>query len=108
LAEHYRDGLPELPLGGRTVVIVDDGLATGATARAAVRSVRRAGPQTIVVAVPVAAIETARSLRAEVDAVVTLSEPRDFHAVGMYYDDFTPVDDAVVHERLKAGHAGRV
>lgn len=108
LAERYRGDLAELPLADRIIVIVDDGLATGATARAAVRSVRRVGPQMVVVAVPVAASETVRSLRSEVDAVVCLIEPRDFHAVGLYYDDFASVDDEVVRERLNAGHAGRV
>ncbi|MDQ6858144.1 MAG: phosphoribosyltransferase [Chloroflexota bacterium] len=108
LADRYRGGLPEMSLADRTVVIVDDGLATGATARAAVRSVRRAGPRAVIVAVPVAALETARSLRTEVDAVIALLEPHDFHAVGVYYDDFAPVADDVVRERLSAGNARRV
>jgi predicted phosphoribosyltransferase len=110
LAERYRAGVPPLPLEGRTVVIVDDGLATGATATAAVRSVRRQHPDSVIVAVPVAAAQTANELRAEADKVVTLGEYRDFRAVGQYYDEFGQVTDDEVRERLERAHraaAGR-
>lgn len=108
LAERYRGEALATPLRDRTVIVVDDGLATGATATAAVRSVRLAAPRQLIVAVPVAASQTAAALRAEVDAVICVAEPRDFHAVGFYYDDFAPVRDEEVRERLAAGHAGRV
>ena len=107
LAARYRGDVPPLPLRDRTVILVDDGLATGATATAAARSVKRAAPRRVVVAVPVAAAPTAAVLRSEVDDVITLVEPRDFHAVGMFYDDFRPVSDEEVRERL-AAHARRV
>jgi putative phosphoribosyl transferase len=104
LAHAYRGGLAPIPLRSRTVIIVDDGLATGATATAAVRSVRRDGPARIVVAVPVCATETAQALRREVDALVCLGEHRDFRAVGLYYDDFSAVEDGAVRERLERSH----
>ncbi|HEY8805968.1 MAG TPA: phosphoribosyltransferase family protein [Candidatus Limnocylindria bacterium] len=108
LADRYRAGVPAIPLRDRCVVIVDDGLATGATATAAARSVRLAQPSRVIVAVPVAAAQTAATLRGEVDAVICVAEPRDFHAVGSYYDDFTPVRDEEVRERLAARRAGPV
>jgi putative phosphoribosyl transferase len=108
LADRYRGHRPVIPLGERTVVVVDDGLATGATATAAVRSVRLAAPRRVIVAVPVAAAQTAATLRAEVDTVVCVFEPRDFHSVGLYYGDFAPVRDEDVRDLLAAGPAGRV
>lgn len=110
LAERYRAGTARVPLDGRTAVIVDDGLATGATATAAVRSVRREAPGRVIVAVPVAASATARALRSEADAVVTLGEFADFRAVGQYYRDFGQVSDGDVRSRLERAHrapAGR-
>jgi predicted phosphoribosyltransferase len=106
LAARYRGDAPATPLADRTVIVVDDGLATGATATAAARSVRLAAPRSVVVAVPVAAAQTAAALRAEVDAVICLSEPRDFQAVGSYYDDFAPVSDEAVRDRLTARRPG--
>ena len=103
LAHAYRGGLAAIPLRGRTAVVVDDGLATGATATAAVRSVRQEGPAKIVVAVPVCARETAKTLRAEVDALVCLGEYEDFRAVGLYYEDFGAVEEREVRERLQRG-----
>ena len=100
LAARYRGDAAAVPVRGRTTVIVDDGLATGATATAAVRSVRRDGPKRVIVAVPVCAAPTANELRREVDAVICLGELDDFHAVGMYYDDFASVDDDHVRELI--------
>ncbi|HEX6062248.1 MAG TPA: phosphoribosyltransferase family protein [Candidatus Limnocylindria bacterium] len=93
LAERYRDGSAPVTVRGRTAVIVDDGLATGATATAAARSVRRQDPAGIVVAVPVCAAETANELRQEVDLVICLGEHDRFRAVGMYYEDFAAISD---------------
>ena len=93
LAERYRGGGAPVPVRGRTAVIVDDGLATGATATAAVRSVRRQEPARVVVAVPVCAAETANELRQEVDLVICLGEYDSFRAVGMYYEDFASISD---------------
>jgi putative phosphoribosyl transferase len=106
LARRYRGDTPPVTLRGRTVVIVDDGLATGATATAAARSVRGEDPKRLVVAVPVCAAQTATGLRREVDEVICLGEYDDFHAVGMYYDDFAAVSDATVRELLaRSRHA---
>lgn len=100
LARAYRGDVPAVELRGRCAVVVDDGLATGATATAAARSVRARAPARIVVAVPVCAGETARDLRREVDEVICLGEYRDFHAVGLYYDEFGSVPDATVRDLL--------
>jgi predicted phosphoribosyltransferase len=100
LARRYRGDLPPVPLQGRTAVVVDDGLATGATATAAARSVRGADPKRIIVAVPVCATQTATEMRREVDDVICLGEYDDFHAVGMYYQDFGAVPDADVRELI--------
>jgi putative phosphoribosyl transferase len=96
----YRDGreLPEL--AGKTVILVDDGLATGSTMRAAARAVRKHRPTRIVVAVPVAAAETCDEFRAEVDEIVCAVTPRPFHAVGLWYDDFSQTSDEQVRELL--------
>ena len=89
----YRAGRVPLELTGRTVVLVDDGIATGASMVAAVHSVRQAGAARVVVAVPVGPATVCRTLRAEADDVVCATTPADFHAVGQVYDDFHQVDD---------------
>ena len=96
----YRGDHPPAPLAGRTVLVVDDGLATGATMRAAVQAVRAAGPSRVVVAVPVAAAETCRSLAADADAVVCPLAPESFRSVGAWYDDFSPTSDDEVRRCL--------
>jgi predicted phosphoribosyltransferase len=99
--EHaYRGERPAVPLAGRTVLVVDDGLATGASMRAAVRAVRAAGPASVVVAVPVAAAETCRSLEAEADEVVCALAPEGFRTVGGWYDDFSSTSDDEVRRCL--------
>ncbi|HVY46831.1 MAG TPA: phosphoribosyltransferase family protein, partial [Minicystis sp.] len=79
----YRKGAAPLDVTGRTVIVVDDGLATGGTARAALRAVRRRGAEKVVLAVPVGAADSRASLRAEADDVVCLFAPADFQAVGL-------------------------
>jgi putative phosphoribosyl transferase len=106
LARGYRGDVPPISLHGRTAIIVDDGLATGATATAAVRSVRRDDPKRVIVAVPVCAAQTAAQLRPEVDGVVCLGEYDDFRAVGLYYEDFGAVPDAEVRALIaRSRHA---
>jgi putative phosphoribosyl transferase len=106
LAERYRGDKPAVPLRGRTAIVVDDGLATGATATAAVRSVRAQEPKRVIVAVPVCAAETAKDLRREVDAVICLGEYDDFRAVGMYYEAFGSTSDDEVRELIaRSRHA---
>jgi predicted phosphoribosyltransferase len=91
----YRGG-PLPPLAGREVVVVDDGLATGSTARAALRRVRREGPARLLLAVPVGAPDTVRALAAEADEVVCPLQPPDLGAVGAYYEDFGATTDREV------------
>lgn len=100
--QRYRAGRPPLDLTGRTAVIVDDGLATGATARAAVQVVRHLGAARVVVAVPVGAEQAYEMLDAEADQVVCVRTPADFAAVGAYYDDFHEVSDDEVTRALTA------
>jgi predicted phosphoribosyltransferase len=99
--EHlYRGDRPAPDVAGRTVILVDDGLATGATMRAAVSAVRQQSPATIVVAVPTGSAETCRDLRTEADDVVCLISPDPFLAVGYWYDDFGQVSDDEVRALL--------
>jgi putative phosphoribosyl transferase len=98
----YRGGRPAVPVKGRTVIVVDDGLATGATLRAALVAVRSEQPSSIVVAVPVGAPESVARLRALADDVVCLEMPPDFRAVSLSYEDFSPTSDAEVVECLEA------
>ena len=103
--EQYRGGAPLPELGGRDVVLVDDGLATGVTAEAAVRSLRQRNPRRLIVAVPVCAPDTARRLAAIADHVVCLAAPTEFHAVGLWYEDFAATSDAEVRDLLRRAHA---
>ncbi|HSJ96799.1 MAG TPA: phosphoribosyltransferase family protein, partial [Myxococcota bacterium] len=96
----YLGGRAPIPVSGRTVIVVDDGIATGATTRAALRAVRRRGPARLILAVPVAPPETVESLAAEVDEVVCLATPSPFGAIGYFYDDFRQVEDEEVREIL--------
>jgi len=97
----YRDAKPPADVTGRTVILVDDGLATGSSMRAAVRAVRAQGAGRIVVAVPVASREACGEFRAEVDEVVCALTPDDLSAVGEWYDDFTQTTDREVKELLQ-------
>ena len=96
----YRGGRPPLQVSGRTAILVDDGLATGATMRAAVKALRQLQPERIIVAVPTASPETCQELKAEVDEVVCAITPEPFHAVGYWYEDFTQTTDQEVSELL--------
>jgi predicted phosphoribosyltransferase len=99
----YRGDRPPPDVGGRTVILVDDGLATGATMRAAVRALRQRQPASIVVAVPTASPDTCEALRAEADDVICTMTPEPFFAVGHWYDDFTQTTDEEVHDLLARG-----
>jgi predicted phosphoribosyltransferase len=96
----YRDGLPLVPIEGRVVILVDDGLATGSTMRAAVLAVRRLHPARVVVAVPVGAWQTCQELRELADEVVCVFTPEPFRAVGLWYADFSQTTDAEVRQLL--------
>ncbi len=92
----YRAGDRPAPFDGRTVVLVDDGLATGHSAEAAVRSLRKRGAARVILAVPVAAPESLASLRDLVDDAVCVQMPEDLWAIGFWYDDFSPTEDEEV------------
>ncbi|TDD29502.1 phosphoribosyltransferase [Actinomadura sp. KC06] len=103
----YRRGRPLPETSGRPVIVVDDGLATGGTARAAVRALRERGPSRLVLAVPVGAAETVRDLESEVDDMVVPAAPWEFRAVGQWYRDFDQLtDDDVIAWLDRAAEAG--
>jgi putative phosphoribosyl transferase len=96
----YRGGRPPTPLRGRTIILVDDGIATGATVRAAIDVVRAQQPARLVLAVPVAQASIAAELRSEVDEFVCVSEPGDLYAIGVWYDRFPQLSDQEVQAIL--------
>lgn len=98
--ELYRGTRPPIGLVGRTVILVDDGLATGSTMRAAVKAVRQQEPARVIVAVPVGAPETCATIAREADDVVCVRTPDPFVAVGLWYRDFTPTSDHEVRALL--------
>lgn len=99
--ELYRQGRPAQPVSDRTVILVDDGLATGASMKAAVQALRSKMPRRIVVAVPVAAEQTCDEFRKRVDGIVCASTPAPFVAVGVWYEDFSQTSDEEVQRLLR-------
>lgn len=101
--EHeYRDGRPAPELRDRVVILIDDGLATGATMRAAVKALRQSCAKKIVVAVPVGPPDTCREIEQDADETICLSTPEFFQAVGQYYEDFSQTSDNDVRELLSS------
>jgi predicted phosphoribosyltransferase len=101
----YRSDRPFPDLRNKTVILVDDGLATGSTMRVAVEALRKEGPARIVVAVPVAAPETCDAFRDIADEIVCSVTPEPFYAVGLWYDDFSQTTDEEVHDLLARARA---
>lgn len=97
----YRGERPRPDVAGRTVILVDDGLATGSSMRAAVAALRQGRPSRIIVAVPVAAVPTHHEFRSEVDEIVCLATPEPFLSVGYWYDDFSNMTDEEIRELLE-------
>jgi putative phosphoribosyl transferase len=97
----YRGDRPAPDVMSRTVILVDDGLATGATMRAAVAALRRMKPKRIVIAVPIAAVPTRQEFAREVDEIVCLHTPEPFFSVGFWYDDFSQTTDEDIREMLE-------
>jgi predicted phosphoribosyltransferase len=99
--EHlYRGDRAALNIDGHTVILVDDGIATGSSMRVAVTALRQKNPRKLIVAIPVAPSSICKQLRHEADAVICLSTPPDFYAVGEWYREFSQVSDATVRELL--------
>jgi putative phosphoribosyl transferase len=101
----YRGNYAAPAVQGNTVILVDDGLATGSTMRAAVAALRRQQPSRIVVAVPVASTEACEELASEVDETICAATPRPFQGVGRWYQDFSQTSDEEVHELLAQARA---
>jgi predicted phosphoribosyltransferase len=97
----YRDGRPPIDLKGKAIVLVDDGLATGSTMKAAVQAVRARGPAQVIVAVPVGSSEACREFAEIADTVVCARTPAEFNAVGQWYQDFSQTTDDEVRELLR-------
>jgi putative phosphoribosyl transferase len=95
-----RGDRPPLDVRGRTVILIDDGIATGSSMRAAIRALRQMSPAKIVLAVPVAPPATCERLRAEVDELIAVEMPESFYAIGQFYQDFSPVEDGEVTDLL--------
>ncbi len=104
----YRGGRAPLDVRGKTVILVDDGLATGSTMRAAVAAIRKLGPARVVVAVPVGAAETCEEFEGEADEAICAREPDPFYAVGAWYGDFSQTTDDEVKELLGRTGTARV
>jgi len=101
----YCEDHPPVPLSGRCAIVVDDGIATGATVRAALLAIRRRRPSRLVLAAPVAPPQTIERLEPEADEIVCLSTPEDFYAIGQFYDDFHQLSDGEVLASLdRAAH----
>ena len=103
----YRGDVPFPALKGKTVILVDDGLATGSSMRAAVAALRHEAPGRIVVAVPVAARDTCDALREIADEIICVETPEPFQAVGEWYEDFSETTDDEVHDWLERSRAAR-
>ncbi|SEP87165.1 phosphoribosyltransferase [Streptomyces radiopugnans] len=103
----YRGGRPAPRLRGRTVIVVDDGLATGVTARAALHAARVLEPESLVLAVPVSSVQAAAAMEAVADRLVCLETPPSFQGVGQWYEDFHQVGDEEVIAALRASAAAR-
>ena len=103
----YRGDRPPPDVRGKTVILIDDGLATGASMRAAIAALRQQHPARIVVAVPIAAPSTCAELGEEVDEIVCARTPEPFRAVGLWYDDFTQTTDEEVRDLLGRAREGR-
>jgi len=99
----YRDAMPPPQIKGKVVILIDDGLATGATMRAAAMALKEQDPQKLVVAVPVSSVETCEEFESEVDSIVCAETPRPFYGVGMWYRDFSQTTDKEVRELLERG-----
>jgi predicted phosphoribosyltransferase len=103
----YLAGRRQAEIAGHTAIVIDDGLATGATTRAALRATRRRNPKTLVLAIPVAPTDSLGEMRGEADEIVCLESYPDFGAIGLYYSDFSPVPDQEVVELLTCFPARR-
>jgi putative phosphoribosyl transferase len=101
----YLQGRPRVPLEERTIILVDDGIATGASVRAALKALKRKSPKGLILAVPVAPAETIAELESEVDEVVCLRQPEPFFAIGIHYMDFHQMSDGEVIDLLAANAA---
>ena len=103
----YIGDRPRAEVEGKIAIVIDDGIATGATTLAAIKAVRSRKPRELVLAVPVAPPDSIKKLRSEVDAIVCLDTPRDFGAIGYFYEDFRQVNDDEVIATLKQFPANR-